>query len=248
MKLTTTPTSAPALTRGLAVLRLLEDGAVRSLEEVARKLRLPKASALRLLRVLEREELVGRGADKRYGARWALRPLDAEQAWLERVHGTLPKLARLTGCTAEWYEPSAGGMVLRQHADPLEAEVRVQVRPGFLRAWGSELEAVAKLGYAFAEIAPPPVKGLTHYPTNGEQARLPLPQSRRLIQQAKASAQAADAHFNSNGIRRVATAVIADDGAFRGVLAVAEPFHFNSPPQPTALLKKLAELTQAHLS
>ncbi|MEM1060360.1 MAG: helix-turn-helix domain-containing protein, partial [Verrucomicrobiota bacterium] len=223
----TLPAQAPALARGLELLRFLEDGAWHSLEDAARSLRLPKASAYRLLATLVQQGLAEKGPDKRYQARWVLRPRDAEQPWRERLEAALERLAESTGCTAEWYQPALEGMRLcRQIAG--DAEVQVVARPGYLRDWSGELDAVACLGYAFAQEAPEPSDGLSAYLHNGRREALPAEQARRRIEEARAERHATDVAFNTNGIRRCALAVMDARDRFRGVLALAEAFRFDA--------------------
>lgn len=217
-------TSAPALSRGLAVLLALEEGEPRALEDLTRALALPKASVFRLLETLQEIGLVQKTADKRYEALCALRPLrDQREVFRRRMSGKLPGLCAALSVTIEWYEPSAEGMVLIDQSIP-EAEVRVQARPGFVRQWGGEFDAVARLGYAFDPAAPPPV-GLRGHVRDGVLEALSAGMARRMRETARKEGTARDDFLNSNGVRRQALAVF-DGAVFRGVLAAAEAARF----------------------
>jgi len=234
---------APALARGLEVLRFLEDGCWRTLEQIARQLEVPKASAYRLLTTLVQQGVAAKGPDKRYQALWVLRPRDAVSLWYELLGKTLRDLAEETGCTAEWYEPDRMGMILclqRQGS----AEVNVVARPGYTRAWADELDCVATLGYAFAGQAPDLPELIKVYQQNGESGVIDAAAARERIGTARQSDEAYDSCFNSNAIRRCARAVRFPGTNFRGVLALAEAFNFKETSKPRDLLQHLQQATE----
>lgn len=232
-------TAAPALNRGLAVLAALGLQSPRSLDQLTTLLDLPKASVFRLLETLEKVELVRKRTDKRYEALWALRPL--EDAWTlrrKRLQAEITALCQTTGCTVEWYEPTQAGMKLVLQGNP-ETELCVKAKPGFLRDWTTEFEAVTRLGHAFCAHAPK-LRSIPIYVANGKTRPLPAPRIQKLIQECKAEAATYDLMFNTNGVRRHAAAAFDDDTkTFLGVLAIAEGYHFTRRPRTQTYLKML---------
>lgn len=221
------PSSAPALTRGLALWVTLCQESPLSLEELAARLQLPKASAFRLLESLRDLGLIRKLANKQFEPLWAPRPLeDDRQIFRQALEARMERLARETNCTVEWYEPHPEGLtlVIQNHPD---SEVRVQARPGFLRRWDSEFEAVTRLGFAFAKSAPK-IHSAQLPTANGVLRNLKGRELSRLLAEAREDQTASDAAFNTNGVRRCAAAVRDEaTGDFRGVLAIAETFHFS---------------------
>jgi DNA-binding IclR family transcriptional regulator len=230
-------TAAPALNRGLAVLAALGTDSPLSLEVLASRLKLPKASVFRLLGTLQQIGLVRKTPEKSYETLCILRPLaDARVRFRENIGKLLPELCRRAGGTVEWYEPSTLGMELIGQANP-DREVRVQVRPGFVRRWGEEFDAVARLGYAFAAEAPS-LAGLHGYVSNGVIEKISRKRAEELRTEAGRREEAADAVFNANGVRRCAVAAL-ENGEFRGVLALAEVYQFSAPARPEGFLSEL---------
>jgi DNA-binding IclR family transcriptional regulator len=232
-------TGAPALNRGLAVLSVLTQASPLSLDSVSEKLRLPKPSVYRLLSTLQRIGAVKKRSDKQYEPLWGLQSLiDVHLSFRERLHEPMVALCNKTMCTIEWYEVSARGMKLVQQEHP-DSELYVQARPGFLRAWGRELDAVARLGYAFAEEAPKLVSLFEVYVSNGVYKKsLSKKEAEKRIQEAKNERSAYDVIYNLNGVRRYAVPVLMDE-SFLGVLALAEGYHFRRPSSSTDLLNQL---------
>lgn len=230
---------APALSRGLAILQMLAQHPESSLEWITTELQLPKASVYRLLGTLEEMGMVHRAPDKRYSALWQLRPVHSPlESFRTALEAQLPQLAIDSQCTAEWYEPTDDGMQLVLQQNP-DREVSLQARPGYLRDWKTELEAVTRLAHAFADQAPALSKS-QHYVSNGKLESVTKAQIQKGIQAAKAARSAYDNAFNSNGVRRVAIAVFAPGShSFLGILALAEVYHFSQQADPQHLIQLL---------
>jgi DNA-binding IclR family transcriptional regulator len=236
-------TPAPALNRGLGVLALLGREAPLTLEALGTRLDLPRGSLFRLLETLVAAGLVRKTPEKLYEPRWMLAPLaEGTTPFRQRIAGRLPELARETGCTAEWYEPCAEGMslVLQEHP---ETETRVVVKPGYLRLWGVEFEAVTRLGYAFAPQAPR-LEPMPLYTANGVKGIPSLRELDALLERDRAAGQAHDACFNTNGVRRHAAAALRE-GSFLGVVALAETVSFPARNRARAFLRCLASAVAA---
>lgn len=233
-------TPAPALGRGLAILAALGQDSPQSLESLVTRLKLPKASVFRLMATLETLGMVRRTPQKTYEPLWQLQPATDPLTLLRnRLEARMPALCEESRCTIEWYEPGPEGMRLVLQKNP-ESELCVKVRPGYVRPWGDELEAVSRLGYAFYPDAPDPVP-MDHYPTNGEKHPLPLAKVRAQIALARREENAFDPAYNSNAVRRFAVAVI-EDGQFSGVLALAEAYHFTQRPGADTRFRQLRSL------
>lgn len=231
--------SAPALARGLCILQMLSESGSMPLEQLSRELNIPKASALRLLTTLEQMGTVRRDADKRYEALYRLQSIRSPiETFRYSLEAKMAHLVTATGCTVEWYEPTLEGMQLIRQSNP-EVELCVQARPGFLRDWHSEFEAVARMGHAFASQAPK----LSHsqlYRKNGVLESVDQRYIEHSIQKAKAECATYDDAFNTNGVRRFATAAFASEtNTFLGVLAIAEVYHFTNLADPKTILNQL---------
>ncbi|MFH1497286.1 MAG: helix-turn-helix domain-containing protein [Verrucomicrobiota bacterium] len=233
-------TPAPALSRGLAVLATLDAKGPLSLETLAGSLRLPKASVFRLLETLRIAGMVRKNPDKTYAPLWRLQPLQSGRThYRDAVIARMDALCAATACTIEWYEPCAEGMRLVHQVNP-DTELRVQARPGFLRNWRVEFEAVTRLAHAFAAEAPA-VSGTSMYAAHGVLKPLPAAKVRALLADARATRAAQDTAYNTNGVRRHAVAATGPDG-LTGILALAECHRFGAHrPRPSVLLKQLAQ-------
>lgn len=237
-------TSAPALERGLRLLQLLEGKLPMTLDQISREINTPKASTLRLLSTMEQMEIVRKNPDKHYQALYRLQPL---QSPLEQFRDTLSTkmgtLVESTGCTVEWYEPTSEGMQLIQQTNP-DTELCVQARPGYLRNWHTEFEAVICLGYAFAPQAPS-IQKSHRYTANGILKPINRTDIQKRIRAAKSEQTAYDLPFNTNGVRRFAAAAFdAEHSTFLGVLAVAEVYHFSNPQKPESIIQALTRSLQ----
>lgn len=231
----------PAFARGLALLRLLAEKGPLAMEAVAKDLALPRTTAFRLLETLRVLGHAERDPARRYRLIWSFRPMaDTQAAFETQLPTTMTRLAGALGVTIEWYEPAAIGLVLLRQQRPTEGEVHVAARPGFVRDWQSELDAVARLGHAFADGSPSLKPGGRFFRRNGVASRLTLAEARTLVANAKRTGTTADSAFNTNGVRRAAVAVCRPDGHFAGVLAAAASLNFDPrAPRPVRLLNEL---------
>ncbi len=237
-------TTAPALSRGLAIMASLAEEAPLSLEKLSSRLSLPKASVFRLLGTLETVGMIRKTAQKTYEPLWQFQPAADPRVLLRnKLEGRMSALAEATGCTIEWYEPATEGMrlVLQKHP---QSELCVKVGPGFVRIWGVELEAVTLLGYALYPQAPAP-EPIDFYVSNGVKKTLSPAKASRHIAQAREEKTAADHAYNTNGVRRFAVSVSdPETGDFLGVLALAEAYHFNERPGVDTYFEQLNNLLQ----
>lgn len=229
---------APALVRGVEILRWLEAAPGSALDRIARELPYPKPSIHRLLGTLAALGLVEKMPGARYRALQVLRSgTGGGQALVELLEGEMAGLVRRTGCTVEYYEGGREGMVLRRQSHP-EGEIRVVARPGFVRPWLDELDAVATLALAGAPGAPR-LKSMRGYVADGVCERLPWRVVRARVAEARRRGLATDPAYNENGVRRTAAVVFAPGWA--GILAVAVPFRFAATPAPAVVEAALME-------
>src|SRR5690606_25451815 len=114
-----------------------------------------------------------------------------------RIESHFEGLCETTKCTVEWYEPCENGLSLLRQTQP-DSELRVQAKPGYLRAWGGEFEAVARLGYAFSSYAPPLLSPKA-YVSNGVLKSISKQTALKWLAEARQTRMAKDDCFNCNG-------------------------------------------------
>jgi DNA-binding IclR family transcriptional regulator len=229
-------------------MRLLASEGPLAMEAVAVRLCLPRSSTFRLLETLRALGHAERDSARRYRLTWSFRP-DESGAFVPRLSAAMRQLAESLGVTIEWYEPSARGMELRLQQLPSRAEVLVQARPGFVREWNTEFDAVARLGHALVPSAPALQAGIHHFARDGQRTRLPLRDARTLLVAAREHESASDTTFNSFGVRRAAVAVRLPGNVFAGLLVAASSLTFSpKAPTPAQLVSALrgAGVTIAH--
>ncbi|MCC5845872.1 MAG: helix-turn-helix domain-containing protein [Verrucomicrobia bacterium] len=230
--------SSPALAQGIEALNTLNALGPMSLEALSQQVGGSKSSLWRHLRTLAQLGLV----EQRSRSEWAALRMLVANVGLEGAKdafrkGLMDAVAAATGLTVEWYRGMAEGMALRDQR-LAETEVRVVARPGFLRSWGEEVDAVARLGYAFDPEAPVPEGDFWRYSRNGHRRGIQAATVVRAVRMASRERVSADRAFNSNLVRRSAIAVFYQ-GAYLGVLAVAEPYSFQSAREPHDIIHLL---------
>lgn len=232
--------AAPALTRGLALLRLLGDGTPRTLDALVDRTGIPRSSAFRLLESLCAERYLVKEEAGGYRAAWVLQPReDAHAAFGLELERQLTRLRDRCRFTAEWWTPDETGIVLASQLVSAVGEVQVKARPGFRREFSGELECVVTLALAFSK-RPPDTGAFSAFVRNGVRRKLPAAEVRARIDSARRTQMCADRCFNDNGVRRLAQAVFSN-GVLRGVLALAEPFRFDAPKRNAEAMNLLAE-------
>ena len=238
--------SSPALALGIQVLQVLNASGPMSLDELTRILGGSKSSLLRHLRTLAKLGLVEQRSRTAWGARSRLVPNVGLSEARERFRSDLmDAVAEASGFTVEWYQGLAEGMMLRDQRLG-RAEVHVVARPGFLRPWGGEVDAVARLGYAFDPSAPAAEGPFWRYSRNGQRREIQVSTVLRAVRAVRRAGMASDRAFNTNLVRRSAVAVRYGED-YLGVLAVAEPYSFHGARAPDTLLDLITrELNHAN--
>lgn len=225
---------APALSRGIGVIRILANGESMTLEELARQTAFPRSSLLRILEVLAAEGIVERVLpQKQYRLLQNLTPV-SEGDFEQRLEQLLTQLSAQTGQTAEFYLPFADGMTIVARREAPEAETGVKARIGYVRGWIGELDAVNLVGTAFfrTEKELPAKAGYHIYISPGKTAPLKPAAARELLGRARDERSAADTVVNTNNVRRLASLVVRGGQPY-GVVALAEVAGPGaSPPAP----------------
>lgn len=144
MDMNTSP--APALSRGLHILKLLQDEGALNLETIKNITNIPKASLLRFLTTLEESGCVVRNPDtKKFEARLQLAPVTSSLDSFSRSRDeVLESLSESLEVTAEWYEADENDLVLRQRVEPHSPTVNVIERVGYRLSLKDEKQAVVK--------------------------------------------------------------------------------------------------------
>jgi len=215
---------APALGRGLAILKILATGVDHRLEDIALATRLPKASALRLLRSLAGAGAAMQTPDRRWRALCRITSCDSpHHHLLQRISSQLAELAlscnRITEC---WL---CDPQVLRLHArvDPPHCDISLKAGIGFVRT-ADEIEATVQIAMAWNHVRP----SRKHWHWRSGTRALIGPQALvRLITQVRKQGTASDLDTNINGVRRLAAPILMNDRLI-AVLAIAVLGHVDA--------------------
>ena len=229
---------APALSRGIAVMQALQHAASGlSLDELAAAVRAPKSSLLRILRSLELSDWIQRTADKRYQSRVIIQDATVitSRSWNEQLHECLRELSRRLLLTVEWYEPEGKALVIRWRQEHAQGSVQVKAQLGFTRNAIGEIDAVARQLIAHGEVEAG--QHAWRY-RNGERRRLTARQRLGLSQDSALVTH--DTEYNSNGVRRLAGAILDAQGRLI-VVALAEAF---TPDADKRQAERLTALTE----
>lgn len=215
---------APALQRGLALLRLLDQDGPQSLERLVQVTGWPKSSVHRLLQSLELNQAVHRDPQsRRYIA--VLRLVHDHPQTHELRRQAQPIMARLaeqTGHTVELYSwrSAAGQLVMDLRCEPDDKQVAVRARVGSHREL-SELDATAQIVQAFS--LPRSRWHRRQWVWNqGERRQLSRNEVCDHVQHVHKQRYAIDLNVNSHGVRRYAVPLFNADEQLAAVLALAQ--------------------------
>lgn len=237
---------APALTRGLALIRQLSREGQGVLEHLARRGGWPKSSTLRYLQALEMAGVVEQDPlSKVWHLRERLIPLETREKeglgyWRTRLGGWCQEL----GHCLELYRVRAGMVELMDRADPVIQDHLLSARIGFVRDL-SECEAIALIYFAFS-CASLDGEALNWMWSEGNKRPVGVEERQSLLKQAGDEGMAVDLEFNRNGIRRFALALTGPQGAFTGILAIAQRLTPLSASQTPEILRYLEFLQSRH--
>lgn len=242
--------AAPALERGLHILRVLNGGPSRSLEELAQQIGAPKSSTLRLLDTLAESGYVVRDeVSKRYRSAVIVLPEgDVNGQLLAVIDRELAALCECFSVTAEWYQPFPRHMTITRRREATGNPVWVRAQLGFTRSQDDEWEAVTRLAHALGHFTWEASARFRVY-CGGRLGEWSAAEAARALEKELASGKslnladrtAFDAEYNVNGIRRLAAAVVHRDGALLGVLALAESYRPNADEERGERLQALRD-------
>jgi DNA-binding IclR family transcriptional regulator len=193
-------------------------------------MRIPRTSLHRIMQVLVDKGIVVRDVEHKFRGRMRLVPRTDTGDFDLRLQAEMAALAEGTGQTAEWFRPSADGMVLVARVLPGESEIGVRAQVGFLRPWRGELDAVLALGTQWLQTREqrPSLEAYTGYQEPFELSPLPSAVARERLALARRHEWLIDEVPNTNNVRRAA-ALVRHNGQPLGVLCVAEVVHPNVP-------------------
>lgn len=213
---------APALTRGLSLLRRLERDGAASLERLVRDTGWPKSSVARLLQSLEAAGAVARDpATKRYHARVRLVPLDGGHARLvEAWRAVADHVSREAGQTVELHRFEGGRLTMVDRLEPEEALVSAKARIGFQRGF-DEIDALTRVVLAFGLPERDWPAGRRWAWRDGKRATVTAARRRALVAQTRDGRVATDLGVNPHGVFRYAAPVVVRERLV-GVVAVAQ--------------------------
>lgn len=237
-----TPDPAPALSRGLGLLRLLEREGACSLEHLARLTGWPKSSVARLLRTLEQCGVIGRDdATKRYHCRCHLVAVaNANPGLRQRMLREMAELCRQVQQTVELYRFDGDALTMIDRCEPEDVPVRVVARVGNRRDL-SEGDSLTQIALAFGlSAAKWPKRPLWAW-SEGKKVKLSSQRLRALAVAAKKDRFAGDLDINTNGVRRYAAPLLGARGDLLGVLAIAQSYRPAQTGPDRLLLKAVQE-------
>ncbi|WP_432798199.1 helix-turn-helix domain-containing protein [Poriferisphaera sp. WC338] len=217
---------APALTRGLVVLRLLGHEGSMTLAEVATKTGWPKSSLMRLLQSLTASGVVDRdGLTRRYHAVVRLIPTRSEVEELRRAaSGRMTPLSEAIGHTVELHHFDGYQLEMIDRCEPRELEVSARARIGFKRDL-REVDALTQIVKAYGSPSVEwPTDGYWAW-QDGDKQQVDTISITNMTQTVHRTQIGIDLGYNYGGVMRIATPVLGANGKLVGVLAVALVHH-----------------------
>jgi DNA-binding IclR family transcriptional regulator len=206
--------AAPALARGLHLMRLLETRGTATLEELVRTTALPRSSVARLLETLEGAGIAERGA----GLRWRLTRHLAQLPAADPLAGwspRLPALARRLALRIELWRFDDRGCELAAIALPEGWQVPMYAHPG----WRPDLRELTAPVQLWLALRQPGLPGAAWYWSDDRRIRLGQAAVRRIADRVRLAGTAVCPARNHLAIRRCGVALRAADGQAIGCLA-----------------------------
>ena len=212
---------APALGRGITILRHLVREGNCSLEQLARTFSWPKASVLRLMRSLAMAGVVVRDpVSKRFRAVMHLVESDAASQQLRaRSTAAVAWLVERVPHTVEVYIYCGDRMIMIDRAEQFGQVVTVRARVGFARHF-DEADAVTQIAGAFAS-APSATRRWTWAEDGRSKHHVDDTAFARLLMGVRAKGVAWDLDRNINGVRRCAVPLSDEHGRLVGAMVLA---------------------------
>jgi DNA-binding IclR family transcriptional regulator len=206
--------AAPALARGLHLMRLLETRGTATLEELVRTTALPRSSVARLLETLEGAGIAERGAGLRWRLTRRLVPLpsaDPLAAWSPQ----LPGLARRLDLRIELWRFDDRGCELAAVALPEGWPVPMYAHPG----WRPDLHELIAPVQLWIALRRPGLPEASWYWADDRRIGLDQDAVRRLADRVRLAGTAGCPARNHVAIRRWGLGLHAADGQAIGCLS-----------------------------
>ncbi|OGV53650.1 MAG: hypothetical protein A2X49_06255 [Lentisphaerae bacterium GWF2_52_8] len=234
--------SVPGLANGLQVLRVLEDGREKTLQEISKKLSLPKASLFRILQTLRACGYVAK--DEKNNSYRVLARLVPIKMRPQTFEGALIKvlddLALRANFSTEWHIPTEEGMELSLRSERPGGEIIVRARVGQSLKWNqAELPSPLLVGLAFTGNDPF-MEGRWIFGEDGEMIDLSKKDLDCIISGIVAKGIAVDSNYNLNGVRRISVPFF-NGNVFKGSISIATTYR----PKLGANLDILAPLLKS---
>jgi len=214
---------APALARGLEILRRLNADGPSSLGQLARTHGWPKSSTARLLVALERAgTIIREPLDGRFRAAMALVPLAAAEDALRAWSGApLVRLCQACNHTVELYAFRDDRLTMVDRSDPDEAEVRVWARIGW-EPDPTELTALTQLRRVFGGTDPRLHKRKAVWAWHkGNRKAVRGAALKALLERVRRDRFAACLDRNPHGVVRYAIPVLGPGEDLQGIVGIA---------------------------
>lgn len=235
--------AAPALERGLTILSLLEKHGALRLEDLSRSTGSPKASLLRYLHTLQELNIIEK-INKTYRPLMKLTQTATSSVDLaSKVHDTLYKLGERFTVTTEWYDLHHYYhhrdlfIELSQKYEARTCAVSLKAGIGYKRRLNDELEATTRCAVRNLNFNTSHINYWQWAPAGDEIVKQSVSDPESVLEQGKLFY---DHHYNINGVRRLAAAVVnPDSGQLTGILCIAEHFR---PGNNKTLNQKLEAL------
>lgn len=214
---------APALTRGLELLQLLEEKGPSSLEHLTNETGWPKSSVSRLLTSLSYSGVVERHpTSKRFSATFRLVPITPGESDLRKVCSEeLYHLAKASEMTAELHVFDGEYIVLADRCEPPEALSSARLQIGSTRDL-SEFEATVQIVIAYALEKDKWPKASLRICQDGAESFITPDQISDVIRDVRGCRVAMDFGFNPYGVRRIASPLFSAGESFVGIVALAQ--------------------------
>lgn len=221
---------APALSRGLELLRRLDADGPASLESLTHATAWPKSSVSRILQSLELAGAVRRDpASRLYHPHLKLVAAEpAGRSLIERAGPMMDGLCRETGVTVELYAWRDAGLTMIDRREPDQAEVCVRARVGHARDL-TEIEALSQVARVWKLSDMPDANVLPQRKlwvwNAGQKNRFTAAQLKNALKETRQRKIGIDLDINENGVRRYACPMInasAKPAEHQGVLALAQ--------------------------
>lgn len=216
---------APALTRGIEILKLLEGEGALALEAITQKTGWPKSSVSRIMQSLVYVGVVRRDASTlEYLATYRLIPFASSETDLRQYcSDELLHLARTCEQTAELYVLEDERIVMLDRCEPENQELCVRARIGTTRDL-NDAEALTLTAMAFSIEEGKWPTGPLWYWESGKKKKITGRKLVGALHQIRDSLEAKDFEFNPNGVRRYVAPIFDAEMKMVAMLAVAQVY------------------------